>query len=43
METPNGTAVLTALKIPPVISPQTAIHEAFVQDKMNPKRINLNK
>jgi len=39
IDTAAGTMVLTALKIAPVISPQTAVHEAFVQGKMNPKRI----
>jgi hypothetical protein len=43
IETGEGTAVLTALKIPPVVSPQTAVHEAFSEGKMDPKRIHLKK
>ena len=41
--TPRGTAILTALKIDPVNSPQTAVHEAFQQGKMNLKNLLLKK
>ncbi len=43
VETAEGTAILTALRIPPVVSPQTAVHEAFTQGKMNPLQILVKK
>lgn len=43
IETAEGLAVLTALKASPVASPQTAIHEAFTQGKMDLKLLEQQK
>jgi catalase len=43
VETAQGTAVLTALKIAPVVSPQTAVDEAFREGKIDPRKISQKK